>query len=230
VEQLAHDNIAATQNLIKLAKATSCRKIIFFSTLSVYGDIQTESVHPKTPIINPDPYGLTKQVCELLISEYVSAVDGGAGIAIRLPGIVGKGAHRIWLSNVADALLSGNHIAAYNLDSAFNNAIHVEDLASFCHSLLGKNWRGFNTVTVGASGFLSVQETITLMASSLGISPKIKGIQSHKKNFTISNEHAIRIFDYEPSPISSIIKRYAQEVFSETKTNHPENPPSRKTS
>ena len=50
------------------------------------------------------------------------------GLALRLPGVVGPGAHRNWLSSVAAKLVRGETIGAFHLDQPFNNAAHVADI------------------------------------------------------------------------------------------------------
>jgi UDP-glucose 4-epimerase len=85
-------NIVATRNLIEAMKISkSCKKIIFASTSTVYGEVEaskmpmSESYGPLKPI---SLYGSTKLSCEAMISGYCH-MFGMSGIALRLANIIG---------------------------------------------------------------------------------------------------------------------------------------------
>lgn len=83
-------NIIATYNLIEaMRKSTSCKKIMFASTSTVYGEAlkmpTSESYGPLKPI---SLYGSTKLACEAMISGYCHMFHI-SGIALRLANIIG---------------------------------------------------------------------------------------------------------------------------------------------
>jgi nucleoside-diphosphate-sugar epimerase len=70
---------------------------LFFSILSVYGNIEDSIVDANTGINNPKFYGAGKYLVERILA---STSDQIPVFAIRLLGFVGKGALRSWMSNL----------------------------------------------------------------------------------------------------------------------------------
>src|SRR5207248_1320682 len=95
--------------------------------------VEDPVVDETTPITDPDIYGLTKLIGEKLVGDPTATFRS---IAIRLPGVVGPGSVRNWLTNVVAAAKEGREIDIYNPTASFNNAIHVADLARFVANLL----------------------------------------------------------------------------------------------
>jgi UDP-glucose 4-epimerase len=86
------ENVVATHNLIEAMKnSTSCKKILYTSTSTVYGEVEVprmpipESYGPLKPI---SIYGATKLSCEAMISGYCH-MFGMSGIVLRLANIIG---------------------------------------------------------------------------------------------------------------------------------------------
>ncbi|HJZ21819.1 MAG TPA: NAD(P)-dependent oxidoreductase, partial [Bradyrhizobium sp.] len=104
VAQLVRDNIDATLALIEAARRWGTRRFVFFSSLSLHGRIEQEIVDEATPVRDPDPYGASKLIAEQRLAELAGELPA---LALRLPGIVGPGAHRNWLSGVADRIRKG---------------------------------------------------------------------------------------------------------------------------
>src|SRR5579871_5943010 len=67
--EFVRSNMLATENLLCLAQQAGVRRFIFFSSVSLYGEIQAPSVDEATPVVNPGPYGVSKLVCELLMRD-----------------------------------------------------------------------------------------------------------------------------------------------------------------
>lgn len=209
VAQIVRDNVTGTQALIEAAERWSARAFIFFSSLSLYGEVATTLVDERTPIVNPDAYGATKRLGELLLAARAERLPC---LAIRLPGVLGPGAHRNWLSGVAATLRTGGTVCAFHLDAPFNNAAHVADLAALVTLVLKLPWTGFDAIVVGARGHVSVREAITRLANGLGVEARIEQSTAVKPSFTLSSERAISCWGYDPMEIGAMIDRYAEDV------------------
>lgn len=215
---IVRDNVAGTSALLDAAAAWGCRAFIFFSSLSLYGEITRAVVDEACPIVNPDVYGATKLIGETLVAERADAMPG---IALRLPGVLGPGAHRNWLSGVAAKLTAGETIRAFHLDSLFNNAAHIEDIARLVRSLLQREWSGFDSMVLGARGAVTVREAIERLARGLGQSARIEVGPAAKPSFILSPSHAIDRWSYDPMEIGALIDRYARETASADPSSRP---------
>jgi nucleoside-diphosphate-sugar epimerase len=209
VAQIVRDNVAGTQALIEAAEGWGASAFVFFSSLSVYGEVAAGVVDERTAIVNPDAYGASKRLGELLLADRAERLPG---LAIRLPGVVGPGAHRNWLSGVATRLRAGETVRAFNLDAPFNNAAHIADLAALVSRALERPWAGCDIVVVGARGQITVREAITRLGQGLSVEARIQEIAAAKPSFTLSSERAISRWGYDPMQIGTMIDRYAEEV------------------
>lgn len=207
--RMVHDNVVATAALIAAAERWRSRAFVLCSSLSMYGEIAPGVVDESTPIVNPDAYGATKQLCELMLADRAATLPG---LALRLPGVLGPGAHRNWMSGVASRLLAGEPVRAYQLDGPFNNAAHVADIAALVRRVLEAAWTGFDAVVLGSRGEVTVRGAIERLAAGLGVPAHIVEGQAAKPGFTLSSAHAIERWGYDPLEIGPLIDRYAFDV------------------
>jgi nucleoside-diphosphate-sugar epimerase len=205
---MVRDNVDATLALLDATAGWRCRAFVLFSSLSIYGEITAPVLDEACPIVNPDGYGTTKRVCELLLAD---RADRLPGLALRLPGVVGPGAHRNWLSGVAAALLTGQPVRAFHLDGQFNNAAHIADIAAMVRTIVQRPWQGFDAVVLGARSTLTVRSAINRLAHGLSTTAHIEPIEAPKAAFILSSHHAIERWGYDPMSIGDMIDRYAFE-------------------
>jgi nucleoside-diphosphate-sugar epimerase len=209
VEQIVRDNVTASAALIDAADKWRAQSFVFFSSLSLYGDIAVSAVDERCPITNPDAYGATKYIVELLLKE---RADRLPALALRLPGVLGPGAHRNWLSNVARKLLNGETIQAFHLDAAFNNAAHLADISELVLSTLTRGWKGFDAVVLGARGTTTIRGAIERLAQGIGVTARIASAQPRKTSFTLSSERAMAAWGYNPMEIGALLDHYAKDI------------------
>jgi nucleoside-diphosphate-sugar epimerase len=200
-------NVLGINNLVNYAKRSGAHSFIFLSSLSVYGDIALDLVNPDTVICNPNQYGLSKLMGELIIKDSISNFRS---VSIRLPGIIGPKSVRNWLTNCRDSARSNKPITIYNPNSLFNNAVYINDLSFFILKLLNNNWSGAHSVTVGASDAISVIDVIESIISGTNSKSKIIIKSSSKKSFLICNEKAIQ-YGYSPMSIQSMVESFVKD-------------------
>lgn len=209
VDQMVADNVYAMRALLAAAAAWQCRSLVYLSTMSVYGDISVDVVDEATPLVNPDTYGLTKRLGELMLADHAGQL---AGLAFRLPAVVGPGARRNWLATSATRLKTGEKVKAYNLEAPYNNAVHVDDLSRLIARVLESGWTGFDIAVLGARGQTSVGGALEHLAAGLGVEPQVEMVAGPKSSFRLSISHAISRWGYDPMDIAEVIRRYAREA------------------
>jgi len=207
-DDLLRDNVTATERLVRHARSTGVRKFVLFSSLSVYGRIETPVVDETTPVHEPDAYGQTKRQAE----EMVVAKDNPfCSLTLRLPGIIGRGSVRNWLTNVLASARVGREIVVVNPDTPFNNAVHVSDLARFVTRLLERDWKGSDAVTLGAAGEITAGEAVRLLADAFGGRSRIRQEVSPMRGFVVSSVRARERYGYEPMKIGAMLRQFAAE-------------------
>jgi nucleoside-diphosphate-sugar epimerase len=208
-QTMVHDNVVGTRALIEAAARWGTRAFVLYSSLSIYGTVATPVVDETTPMVDPDAYGATKWLGELMLKDKADRVPG---LALRLPGVLGPGAHRNWLSGVATKLMRGETIGAFHLDRPFNNAAHVADISALARRAVEKGYDGFDAVVLGARGAVTVREALTRLAGGLGVPARLDEMPSPKSSFILSSERAISRWGYAPTEIGALIDRYAGEA------------------
>jgi len=71
--QYYETNVSGTLNLVEAMRLVDCKKMIFSSSASIYGEPETEEItedHPKNPT---NPYGFTKLIGENILKSYYRA-------------------------------------------------------------------------------------------------------------------------------------------------------------
>lgn len=208
VEEMISANIVGTHNVHAFALRKGVSRFIFMSSVSLYGNVTSSVLTETTPLLDPLPYGATKFMCERVLAA--RSVDLPT-IALRLPGVLGRNAHRAWIPTIVQRALSGEDIVYFNPESPFNNAVHIEDVAALCLSLIEKSWSGFHAFPLAASTTMSVRQVVELIVDSLHSSSRMRITPAKQPGFIISNEYAARNFEYIGSPIEDVIRRYCSD-------------------
>jgi nucleoside-diphosphate-sugar epimerase len=203
------DNVVATERLLDAAAAASCRRVVLLSSVSVYGRITASEIDEDTPLVDADPYGTSKRQAEVLLEQ---RSDETAGLVVRLPSVVGRGADRHWLADVGDRLRRRLPVHVYHPAAPFNNAIHVSALVDFVTRALQREWQGVDRVVLGAGGSITVQGAVERLAHGLGVEPIVVPATPSKASFVLSSRRAIDRWAYRPEDIGSVLDRYAHDL------------------
>ena len=188
------NNVVGTQNLIRsLQTKKTCRHLIFLSGVSVYGRVQERVVNEETLPVNPAPYGISKLLCERLLMEQ----DDIPFTVLRLPGVLGSGSTTPWLVKQIQKALKNNEIQVYNPESLFNNAVWVDDLTKFIHSLLKKSQLPTkNILLLGASQPIKIHTLIEKIITETKSKSNLI-LEDGNQSFLLNWEKA-RSYKYSP--------------------------------
>jgi nucleoside-diphosphate-sugar epimerase len=204
--QIVRDNVAGTQRIIEYAEHAGAGVLIFASSMSLYGRITMGEVDETTPRQDPDLYGATKYIGEALLAACAERLPA---LALRLPGVIGLGARRNFISDVMQHLLRDEPINAVNPDAKFNNAAHTADLSALIARVLRKGLTGFDAATVAARGMTTIREAVERLKTRTGSRSEIRFTPSDRRSFTVSSRRAIERYGYDPMEIGTMLDRYA---------------------
>ena len=205
IDKLTRDNVEGTRLVAEAALGHGVPRIVYMSSMSVYGEIDEPVVTASTPIRNPSPYGVTKRLGEQILEADASRL---ATTVLRLPALVGRGAHRHWLAQQVAAAQQGREIAIFNPAAPFNNAVHVDDMVQFLTALVERPFAGFDAVPLGSSSTIPVREVVERIVSGLGSTSRITERAATSRSFIIDSSLAVAKFGYRPSTIEDVLSRY----------------------
>ena len=207
-EAMLRCNVTGAANLHRYALAAGARKLVYMSSLMVHGKVVEPVLDHDTPIRDPGLYGASKFCAERLFAADQARLPT---LALRLPGVLGRRAHRAWVPTVLHKIRHGQEVLVYNPDHLFNNAAHVDDIGRFVTTLLDRNWDGFAAMPLAAAGAITVRQAIECLGAASGCVPRLRVVAPPQPGFTISSELACRAFGYQPMGIGDMLRRYAGE-------------------
>lgn len=208
VDQLVLGNVVTTRNLVDYAKGSGVRAFVYLSSTSVYGDVLTHTLDRLTPIIAPGIYGVTKYLGEKLVS---GASHQLSSMSIRLPGVIGAGAHSNFIATMMDRIIEGSTIKIFNPATRFNNVVEASDLSNWISTLLTRGWEGSDIMAIGAGTELTIEEIPKILMRYAEKKVNVEtAIESNKPAYIIDNEYAKNNYGYSPDTLQEMLKNFAK--------------------
>ena len=78
-----HNNVTGTLILVDLMRKYGCKKIVFSSSATVYGDPETVPIKEDFPLSTTNPYGTTKLMIERILEDIYKADNEWSVILLR---------------------------------------------------------------------------------------------------------------------------------------------------
>lgn len=205
VHSLVENNVLATMQLLRFAEGAGIKRFIYFSTVSIHGEVRESLYAPGTSIHNPTTYGLTKFLCELLIAE---AHRIPMRLSLRLPGVLAPGAIIHWLALITDAAMKNEPIRYFNPDGLFNNAVHMSDVVKFVRQLVDLQWTGYDALPMGSATPMRLGEIVDWVVVNLGSRSSVEARQGERPAVPIDNSRAEKVYGYRPMGMRQALNLY----------------------
>jgi nucleoside-diphosphate-sugar epimerase len=212
VECFVQDNIQATAGLLQAAHLAAVPHVIQLSAISVYGRPSTPLVDETTPLVDPDAYGLSKRMAELLVAQAVAQGEMAGALILRLPGVVGPGMRRPWLGELARGILAGREVAVYNPDALFNNAIHIDSLCGFVIALAERPLTGMDCVNLAAGHPLPVVEVVEELRRQLSSDSPVRVLPAPTPSFVISIKRAEHLYNFNGQEMIKLLAHLSNDI------------------
>jgi nucleoside-diphosphate-sugar epimerase len=196
-------NMDVSRVVFQRAIEAGAEAIVFLSSMSVYGNVSTPALTEETTPDRPDAYGQAKWDSEILLQELV-AQGLASGLAIRLPGTVGRGSHHNFLSDAMRRVLADEIVSAKNPDALFNNIVYVGDLASFIRQWAEKPRTGYNVTNLAAREPLAIRTVLSRLFKHAKKPEQLRFETGGKLPFLISLDRALSLGYASPTVEASI--------------------------
>jgi UDP-glucose 4-epimerase len=179
-----YENLVTTYNLLEaMRKSPDCKKLIFASTSTVYGEAELlptpENYGPLFPI---SLYGATKLACEGLISGY-SHTFNMSGIAVRLANIIGPlNIHGVVFDLAKKLLANPAYIEVLGNGMQRKSYMHIDDcIDALLRVLEIQSDVGFDVYNIGTDDAITVIDIARLLFQKFSAEPlKIKFNDTHE--------------------------------------------------
>lgn len=205
-EKYVQDNVVTAVTMMNFCKLHGIKRIIYLSSDSIYGEINTDVVTESATMLNPGIYGVTKYLAERIIIE-----SGIPYYILRMPGVVGKSWREVFICNLMMALKNNEHINLYNMDRAFNNILDIDDLTQFINRLC--TYENINRSEVFLLGNIEkphLKEVVYYIKKLYHSTSEIDNMETDaKRYFTLDVSKAVE-FGYSSKKIWTIIDELYQ--------------------
>ena len=181
-------NVVVTHHILEGMRKTGCRKILFSSTGSVYGQA---TVLP-TPEDAPFPrqtslYGASKAAAEGFIAAYAEAGVVDAAIC-RFVSILGpRYTHGHVIDFVAQLSKNPNLLTVLGNGYQTKSYLHVADCVEALRICLGLE-RAFEVFNLGSDSSCTVRDSISWITDEMGLSPRLQ-FGNHDVGWVGDNPH-----------------------------------------
>jgi UDP-glucose 4-epimerase len=152
-------NVAATADLLELARARGAGRFLLASTNAVVGDVGEATIHEDMPLRPLTPYGATKAACEMLLSGYAGSY-GMSTCALRLTNVYGQGmTHKdSFVARLMRAARTGATVEIYGDGTQRRDFVHVDDVVQGL--LLAWRRRRTGSLIIGSGRSISVLDLL----------------------------------------------------------------------
>lgn len=192
-----HNNITGTLILLDVMKKYNCKKIVFSSSATVYGDPATVPIKEDFPLSTTNPYGSTKLMIEQILRDvYISDNDWSIillryfnPIGAHESGLIGENPNGIpnnllpYINQVACGKLECLSVFGNDYDTVdgtgVRDYIHVVDLAKGHLKALDKarNSNGVEAYNLGTGTGYSVLQIVKAFEDATGVEVKYKIVE-----------------------------------------------------
>jgi len=167
-------NTRGTSNALEAARVSGCRRFLFSSTGSVYGE---PAAYP-TPEDAPFPeqtslYGASKLAGEGLVSAYCHGF-GFTGVVFRFVSILGpRYTHGHVYDFVQNLRADPKRLRVLGDGRQTKSYLHVDDLLDGLFLVIDRASTGFQVFNIGHDDTLTVDQSIAYITRRMGLSPAI---------------------------------------------------------
>ena len=141
-------------------------RIIFISTMEVYGSPETHTIKENTYPYRQSVYGMSKYLAEKLLIENIEN-----HLILRLPTVIGSDASETFVTRMTDSIVKGNEVRVYNGTKKINSIVHISDIVSIVDHFTNRGFTGHNIYNVATHDCITLRSIPLILSKKLGKQP-----------------------------------------------------------
>ena len=153
-EKIYEDNLKMVEHLIEFFDC----QVIFMSSMTVYGNIEKESVSENVILSPSSRYAISKKRSEELLKNHSKPT-----ISLRLPGLFSKRRKNGIIFNTINSIKNNNKIVLPESPVTWS-AMNVEDAVQNILQLCTLNWKNYEQLNIGYSGKISINYFLDIIS------------------------------------------------------------------
>lgn len=171
-------NVQLLLNLLDAMLENNIKKIIYFSTASVYADSIGTRLDEGSQVNPSNYYAISKYASEQVL-KYRSLEDGLESICFRMPSVIGPWQEGGLVHTYYENAKRNNDFEIYSEGRLLRNVIHVDDVLQACQKALVKlnGKKGYNLYLLGSSNSLSMEQIARYIVKRMDSKSVIKTVK-----------------------------------------------------
>ena len=196
-------NIKMNKKIFKaIKKSKNLKKLIFFSSVSIYGNKNIGLINENLNFINNNFYAKSKYNSEKIFNKLKKIKIYN----LRIPGILGTKNEKNFISQLIYKMKKNSTIRLFNPKNKFNNVILIDNLNNFILNLLKNNFRS-GTILLGSVVPLKLIQLTNMIKNLLRSKSKIIW-EKRNEGFYLDISKAKMKYNFNPLKTSDTIKKY----------------------
>lgn len=200
--EYVRSNIEGTINILENMKEFSCKKIVFASSSSVYGNCTAEKFSEDLKVTEPiSPYAATKSACEQFLYTY-SKLYGINAVCLRFFTVYGpKQRPDLAIRKFIELIEQDKSIPVYGDGSTMRDYTYIEDILNGICAAIEYDKTPYEIINLGGGSPVTLSQMIRTIEKVLNKQAKIERLpmQPGDVNKTVSDiSKAQKLLNYEP--------------------------------
>ena len=200
--EYVRSNIEGTINILENMKEFSCKKIVFASSSSVYGNCTAEKFSEDLKVTEPiSPYAATKSACEQFLYTY-SKLYGINAVCLRFFTVYGpKQRPDLAIRKFIELIEQDKSIPVYGDGSTMRDYTYIEDILNGICAAIEYDKTPYEIINLGGGSPVTLSQMIRTIEKVLNKQAKIERLpmQPGDVNKTVSDiSKAQKLLNYKP--------------------------------
>lgn len=200
--EYVRSNIEGTINILENMKEFSCKKIVFASSSSVYGNCTAEKFSEDLKVTEPiSPYAATKSACEQFLYTY-SKLYGINAVCLRFFTVYGpKQRPDLAIRKFIELIEQDKSIPVYGDGSTMRDYTYIEDILNGIFAAIEYDKTPYEIINLGGGSPVTLSQMIRTIEKVLNKQAKIERLpmQPGDVNKTVSDiSKAQKLLNYKP--------------------------------
>ena len=202
-------NIRMSKNILKVVKRNkNLKKIIFFSSVSIYGNKNIGLVNENVNFLNKNFYAKSKYSSEKIFNKLKKIKIYN----LRIPGILNTKNEKNFIPRLISKMKKNTTIRLFNPKNKFNNVILIDTLNDFVLNLLKNNFKS-GTILLGSSVPVKMIQLVNMLKNLFKSESRVIWGEKNE-GFYLDITKAKKKYNFSPLKTSDTIKKYIREKLS----------------
>lgn len=212
LSEYVKSNVLATANLLDALRESPPARLVYTSTLSVYGRPETNPVDETGETLGAMPYAATKLWGEQLVE---TLQDRSQVVILRLPSLYGRGQADSFIDGLARVVMRNEPVELFARGLLVRDALYVEDVVDAIAACVTRPLEtGATVINLGCGRRVTTVEYAEALVKAFDSRSAIVPVDRPVSQFDLYADigRARRLLDFNPRSLADSMREYRDEL------------------